>query len=70
MVHHTNIVSKLRKVRAGKANEGVAEWAAGVPSPQLFISAITIHELEHGVLLVQRSDPAQGGVLRTSLYRA
>lgn len=63
----TNVVSELRKVRAGKANEGVAEWAAGVPSARLFISAITIHELEHGVLLVERSDPAQGRVLRTWL---
>ncbi len=23
----TNVVSELRKVRAGKANDGVAEWA-------------------------------------------
>lgn len=63
----TNIVSELRKVRSGKANPGVAAWAEQVPSAQLFISAITIHELEHGVLLMERSDPAQGALLRTWL---
>jgi predicted nucleic acid-binding protein len=63
----TNIVSELRKVRSGKANPGVASWAERIPSAELFISAITIHELEHGVLLMERSDPAQGAVLRAWL---
>ena len=63
----TNIVSELRKVRSGKANPGVATWAEQVPSAQLFISTITIHELEHGVLLMERSDPAQGALLRAWL---
>ena len=63
----TNVVSELRKVRSGKANPGVAEWAAKVPSAALFISAITIHELEHGVLLMERSDPDQGALLRAWL---
>jgi len=63
----TNVVSELRKVRSGKANPGVASWAEQVSSTQLFISAITIHELEHGVLLMERSDSAQGGLLRAWL---
>jgi predicted nucleic acid-binding protein len=63
----TNIVSELRKVRSGRANPGVATWAEQVPSAQLFISAITIHELEHGVLLMERSDPEQGALLRAWL---
>ena len=63
----TNVVSELRKVRGGKANSGVAAWAERVPSAELFVSAITIHELEHGVLLMERSDPAQGAVLRAWL---
>ncbi len=60
----TNVVSELRKVRSGKANPGVASWAEGVPSVVLFISAITIQELEHGVLLMERSDPTRGAMLR------
>jgi toxin FitB len=63
----TNVVSELRKVRSGKANPGVAAWAEQVASAQLFISAITIHELEHGVLLMERSDRAQGALLRAWL---
>ena len=63
----TNVVSELRKVRSGKANPGVTEWVADVPSAQMFLSSITIHELEHGVLLLERSDPDQGAVLRTWL---
>lgn len=60
----TNVVSELRKVRAGKANAGVAEWASSVRSARMFLSAVSIHELEHGVLLTERSDPRQGQVLR------
>ena len=57
-------VSELRKVRAGKAAPRVSEWVSGVPSGQLFVSSITIHELEHGVLLAERADPPKGAVLR------
>jgi predicted nucleic acid-binding protein len=60
----TNVVSELRKVRSNKANAGVAAWVEQVPSVELFISAITIHELEHEVLLMERSDPSQGAILR------
>ena len=63
----TNVVSELRKVRSGKANSGVAEWAEQIPSVELFVSAITFHELEHGVLLMERSDAAQGALLRAWL---
>lgn len=60
----TNVVSELRKVRAGKADPKVAAWATTVPSGQMFISVITSHELEHGVLLAERSDPSRGALLR------
>lgn len=63
----TNVVSGLRKVRSGKANPGVADWAEQVSSSELFISVITMHELEHGVLLMERSDPDQGALLRAWL---
>lgn len=66
----TNMVSEMRKVRSGKANPGVAQWAAQARSAELFVSSITIHELEHGVLLMERSDPDQGAVLREWLDRS
>lgn len=63
----TNVVSELRKVRTGKADTNVAAWAASVDAAALFVSAITIMELETGVLLVERRDAAQGAMLRTWL---
>jgi toxin FitB len=63
----TNVVAELRKARAGKANRGVSEWAAGIPAALMFISVISLHELEHGVLLAERKDPEKGAVLRAWL---
>ena len=66
----TNLVAELRKVRCGKANAGVAAWADQVETTALFISAITLHELVPGVLLMERRDPAQGALLRQWLDQA
>lgn len=63
----TNVVSELRKVGAGKANPGVVEWAEGVAAGLMFLSVISLEELEHGVLLAERSDPRKGEVLRSWL---
>jgi predicted nucleic acid-binding protein len=63
----TNVVSELRKVRLGKADKHVARWADSVEASDLYLSVITIQELEIGVLLVVRRDPAQGSTLRTWL---
>jgi predicted nucleic acid-binding protein len=57
-------VSELRKVRSGRADTRVAAWAEGVEASDLFLSVISLQELAIGVLLKERSDPAQGGVLR------
>ncbi len=63
----TNVVSELRKVRAGKADAHVADWADMTNAADLFLSVIVVQELEIGVLLVERKDPAQGGILRAWL---
>jgi predicted nucleic acid-binding protein len=63
----TNVVAELRKAKAGKADRNVAAWASRVPASSLFVSAITILELETGVLLVQRRDLKQGALLRAWL---
>jgi predicted nucleic acid-binding protein len=60
----TNVVSELRKAKAGKADKNVAAWAAGTPAASVFVSVITVQELEIGVLLAERRDPSQGTVLR------
>lgn len=63
----TNVVSELRKAKSGKADPHLAAWAQRLLPGQLFISAITVLELETGVLLVERSDPQQGAMLRAWL---
>jgi toxin FitB len=63
----TNVVSELRKAKAGKADPNVVAWARSVPVPSLYLSAVTVLELEIGVLLVERRDPTQGSLLRTWL---
>lgn len=63
----TNVVSELRKVRSGKADANVAAWAQSVDAAALFISAMTIMELELGVLSIERKDATQGAMLRVWL---
>lgn len=61
----TNVVSELRKAKSKRLNKNVAAWARRVSAPTLFLSVITVLELEMGVLLIQRRDAAQGAILRT-----
>ncbi len=63
----TNVVSELRKIRSGKADVNVAAWAETVAAAGLFLSVITIQELEIGVLLAERRDATNGAVLRAWL---
>lgn len=62
----TNIISELRHGKP-KQSEAVRAWAAAQPVSQLFLSAITILELEQGVLSLERKTPAQGSGLRAWL---
>ena len=59
----TNVLSELR--RQNKADPKVAGWANGVHAGDMFLSAITILEIEAGALMLQRRDQAQAGILRT-----
>lgn len=63
----TNVVSELRKIRLGKANCHVADWADSIDATDLYLSVISIQELEIGVLLAERRDPSQGAIFRTWL---
>lgn len=59
----TNVVSELRKAR--KAHGSVRSWAQAIPASSLYISVISVLELEIGILLVERRDRKQGAILRT-----
>ena len=63
----TNVVSELRKIRLGRADKNVVQWAESVDAVDLYLSAITVQELELGVLLAERRDSAQGAIFRTWL---
>lgn len=63
----TNVVSELRKIRLGKADDHVAHWADSIDAADLYLSVITLQELEIGVLLAERRDPSQGAVFRAWL---
>jgi len=63
----TNVLSELRKIRLGKADARVAAWADRVDAADLYLSVISVQELEIGVLLAERRDAAQGATLRAWL---
>ena len=58
----TNVVSELRKAK--KADRGVRTWAQALPAASLYLCVISILELEIGILVVERRDRKQGGILR------
>jgi len=60
----TNIVSELRKAGSGRANAGVLAWAESVAPELLHLSAISVLELEMGVLRIEWRDRRQGALLR------
>ncbi len=49
----THVVSELRKVRLGKAHTNVMAWTESVDAADLFVSVMTIMELELGVLSIE-----------------
>ena len=63
----TNIISELRKSRTGEADRNVVTWANSVAVNDLYLSVISVLEIEIGVFLAERRDPLQGSVLRNWL---
>jgi hypothetical protein len=60
----TNVISELRKAKSGKIDRHVNKWAGSISNSALFLSVVTILELEIGILLLERRDRKQGAVLR------
>ncbi len=63
----TNVISELRKVKSGKAAPAVVAWAQKQAPGNLYLSVVTLMELEIGVLQIERRDLAQGLLLRAWL---
>jgi hypothetical protein len=60
----TNVVSELRKGRTRRVHPAVQRWADSVDDRTLYLSAITVLELEIGILQLLRKDATAGAVLR------
>lgn len=61
----TNVISELRKAKTEGVNKKVIKWAKNISPASLFLSVITILELEIGIQAVLRRDSSQGALLRT-----
>jgi predicted nucleic acid-binding protein len=61
----TNVLSELR--RGKHAHAKVAAWSRTVHVTELFLSAITILEVERGILLLECKDKKQSALLRAWL---
>ncbi|OWF65966.1 VapC toxin family PIN domain ribonuclease [Polynucleobacter hirudinilacicola] len=65
----TNVVSEFRKSADGRINKHVKRWADEISPELMFISAISVLELEIGVLQMERRDKKQGLILRKWLNK-
>lgn len=54
----TNVVSELRK---NKPHGGVVAWIQGISDEEIFLSSVTLGELQAGVELTRRQDPVKAG---------
>ena len=60
----TNVVSELRRPRPHGA---VLDWIADVPAEQLFVSAVTIGEIQAGIEITREQDEAKAEELEAWL---
>jgi toxin FitB len=64
----TNVISEMRKFRTGRGDLRVQEWASQRFHRDLYLSAITIFEMEVGVRKMMRKDLIQGKHLEDWLH--
>lgn len=60
----TNVISELRKARTRAIDPGVSAWTETVDAGDMFLSVITIMEIEKGIAQVARRDRAQAARLQ------
>jgi len=64
----TNVISEIRKVNLGKANAGVAEWTRQASQSLMYVSVISLMEIEQGILRLERRDTVQASLLKNWLH--
>ena len=60
----THVVSELRRPRPSRA---VLDWIEDVPADQLYLSAVTIGEIQAGIELTREQDPSKAEELEAWL---
>jgi len=63
----TNVISELRYPRARPPHPNVRRWSKGVSPASLYLSVVTVMELELGTLRLEHRDPGQAAILRAWL---
>jgi toxin FitB len=58
----TNVVSELRKIRP---HGGVVAWIQRVPDHELFLSALTLGELQAGAEVMRKQDAAKAAAIES-----
>ena len=58
----TNVISEMRKGHKGDPN--VVAWASKTDLSSMYVSVISLAEIETGVLLMENKDAGQGAILR------
>jgi len=56
----TNVVSELRK---NKPHGGVVEWIGNTADTDLYISAVTMGEIQAGIEITRKNDPAKASAI-------
>lgn len=56
-------------MRSGKADSNVASWVETVDAGLLYLSVISIMELNIGIFKMERKNPEQGDLLRNWLEK-
>jgi predicted nucleic acid-binding protein len=60
----TNVLSESRKITSGRIDPNVLRWLTDANPNDIYMSAITLMEIELGVLMMERRDARQGEILR------
>jgi toxin FitB len=60
----TNIVSELRK---SKPRGGILSWIGSIPNESLYISAVSIGEIQAGIEITKEQDPLKAAIFESWL---
>lgn len=66
----TNVLSEFRKLLAGRADVQFTRWFETILAEQLYVSVMSLFEIENGILRLQRYDAEQAATLRTWFEQA